>query len=277
VAAEAATPYDERSLILNRQDAMTSEKVHGRIAASIVLIAIACGMGGCSLFGGEKIVAPAELRSPYPAEKLWAVAPIRNESGTSLIDSAALADSVTAQVQRIEGINIVPVNRVLEAMAAHDMPAINSVGDVLALIQTLEVDGLIVGTVSAWDPYDPPKIGMTIQLYSRRAPGGGAAVDSRSLTFAATDTRLPGTTRFNQPVNQASGYFDGANGDVLLRVQEYATGRTPYESAAGWRRYLMNMDLYAEFVSHELTRQLMQREWQRLTADPNAQLPNKQP
>lgn len=257
------------------QDAMTSEKVHGRIAAALMLLACGACLGGCELFGGEKIVKPAQLRTPYPADKLWAVAPVRNESGTSLVDSAGLADTLSAQVQRVDGINIVPVNRVLEAMAAEDMPAINSVADVLALMQTLDVDGMIVGTVSAWDPYDPPKVGMTIQLYSRRAPGSAGAVDTRQLTQAATDVRLPGTTRFNQPVSQASGYYDAANGEVLLQLRDYATGRTPYQSAAGWRRYLMNMNLYTEFVSHELTRQLIANEWQRLTADPNAQLPDK--
>jgi len=254
---------------------MTSEKVHGRITAIALVWLCAAGLTGCGLLGGEKIVAPAELRTPYPADKLWAVAPLRNESGTSLVDSAALADTLTAQMQRVDGINIVPVNRVLEAMAAEDIAAINGVSDVLTLMQTLDVDGMIVGTVSAWDPYDPPKVGMTIQLYSRRAPGSSASVDPRRMSYAATDVRLPGETRFNQPVAQAAGYYDAANGEVLLRLREYATGRTPYQSASGWRRYLMNMDLYTEFVSHELTRQLMQSEWRRLTADAQAQLPSE--
>ena len=262
---------------MKRQDAMTSEKVHARLAAWGCLLVGAVCLGGC---GDTVIVEPAELRTPYPAEKLWAVTPIRNESGTSLVDSAALADQLSAQVQRVDGINIVPVNRVLEAMAATDMPAVNSVADVYTLIQTLDVDGLIVGTVSQWDPYDPPKIGMTIQLYSRRTPGLPDGVDSRSLTYAATGDQatghsLPGATRYNQPTNEASGFYDGANGQVLKRLQAYATGRVPYESAAGWRRYLMSMDLYSEFVSHELTAQLLTNEWRRVTADARAQLPDR--
>ncbi len=247
-----------------RQDAMTSEKVLlSRLCVWLgVVVMMGAALGGCGLLEKD-IEQPYTLASPYPAPKLWAVAPIRNESGTSIVDSMVVADKIAQQLQQVDRITVLPVNRVLEAMQATGLERIGSVGDAMGLMQTLDTDGLIVGTVSAWDPYEPPRIGATLQLYSRRAPEAGM-VSSRRLTYAATDDRLPGLTEHSQPVAQASGYFDAANGSVLTRLKAYATGRTAIDSPAGWRKYLLSMDLYTEYVSHELTRQLLESEWRRL-------------
>jgi len=259
-----------------RQDALTSEKVMlnrsrpcGRTAPAV--LAVLMLMAGCQFFEKD-IEQPDTTASPYPSAKLWAVAPIRNESGTTLVDSLVVADKIAQQLQQVDGITVVPVNRVLQAMQSTELKQVNSVGDAMGLMQTLDVDGLIVGTVTAWDPYEPPKIGATVQLYSRRVPDA-QAVDTRALTYAATDRRLPGLTEHSQPIAQASGYFDAANGAVLKNLRHYATGRTPPRSAAGWRSYLLSMDLYTEFVSHELTRQLLESERRRLNPPPPPQPP----
>lgn len=246
-----------------RQDAMTSEKVmlSGWLIAGVVLwLCIGCTQT-------KKPDRPSQLLSPYPAEKLWAVAPIRNESGTTLVDSFVLADKLVQQLQQVEGIQVLPANRVIAAMQQLDMPALQSVADVMRLAKAMGVDGIVVGTISAWDPYEPPKIGSTIQLYTPGRTDVGT-VDPRKLSEAATDQRTLRVKRYEQPVAGASGYFDAANGAVLERIQTYAIGRTPLESPAGWRRYLLSMDLYSEFVMYELSRQLLQAEWDRLTAAP---------
>jgi hypothetical protein len=281
-----------------RQDAMTSKKVQlsinplspwerskirrggvgvrasSRVAiiASLSLLA-AISLSACSsswMFWKQQADMPDQLISPYPGPKLWAVVPMRNESGTSLVDSASFADKLTAAIHETQGIDVVPVNRVIEAMNSAQMTAVTSVDQAMQLMQLLKVDGLVVGTVTDWDPYEPPKIGATIQLYSRRNTPGDSGLDTRKLTYAATDSSsLPeGTTRYSQPVATASDHFDAANEAVRARLQHFADGRAPSDSPAGWRRYLLNMDLYTEFVSYELTRELLLAERQRLWGQP---------
>ncbi|QNN24627.1 hypothetical protein HED60_20905 [Planctomycetales bacterium ZRK34] len=241
---------------------MTSKKAMLSLAVWTLVVTT---LGGCDLFP-KRIEQPRQYASPYPAPKLWAVAPFRNESGTSIVDPARFADHVTQQIQQTPGITIVPVNRVIAAMDAMDMTAVTSLDTAMKLMGALQVDGLLVGTITAWDPYEPPKIGAIMQLYARQLPGGGTALDSRQLTLAGTDPALPGLTAYRQPIATASGHFDAANGAVLQRLTNYARGRAPDDSAAGWRRYLINMDLYSEFVSHELMRRLFAAEWERLHA-----------
>lgn len=220
-------------------------------------------LAGC----GPRFARPKDVvTSPYPAPKLWAVMPFANESGVSIVDGTRLADKLVQQLQQVNGIRVVPVNRVIEAANASEIGPIDSVGEALSLMHLMDVDGLIVGTVTAYDPYKPPKIGATVQLYSRRSTAARTGVDTRTLTGAATDVDLPGTARYDQPVATAGGYFDAANGDVLKQLHTYASGRSGYDSPAGWHGYLINMDLYSEFVSHELVRRLFTAEWARLTA-----------
>jgi hypothetical protein len=223
--------------------------------------------GGCG-FPPRPLDQPRQFPTPYPAIKTWAVAPLRNETGTTQADGTAMADRLTQQLQQVAGIRVLPVNRVLEAMAAIEINAIDSTAKVYRLMEVLGVDGLLVGTLSAWDPYEPPKIGLTMQLYSREV-ADAQTPDPRKLTRAATDDWLPGVRATRQPIATVSHHFDAANGDTLKYLRHYAHGRVPPDSPAGWRRYLLSMDLYAEFVSHEVMRRLFAAEWKRLTVEVN--------
>jgi hypothetical protein len=241
---------------------MTSEQAMLSRSLATLIAVWAGAIGGCDLLP-KKVERPQSLSSPYPAPKVWAVAPLRNESGTTQLDPLRVSDQIAQQVQQVHEIDVVPVNRVVEAMQAAKLREVGSKVDALALINTLDVDGLIVGSLSGWDPYQPPKIGATLQLYARTLPRNEAALDPKALTRAPSDATLPGLRPHRQPVATASGYFDAANGDVRARLLAYAEGRVPPESA-GWRRYLLDMDLYGEFVSHELVRRLLGAEWKRL-------------
>lgn len=78
-----------------RQDAMTSEQV---LLTALVLccIAIAACLGGCASdrfnFGWVRKDVVEPLTSPYRERQLWAVVPLRNESGSLNPKGLTLAD-----------------------------------------------------------------------------------------------------------------------------------------------------------------------------------------
>jgi hypothetical protein len=264
---------------MSRQDAVTSEQVLSGARARIfcacsLLAAILPAITGCST--EPQLQQPRTFASPYPGPKTWAVVPFRNETGTTLVDGAAFADHVVASLQQVGNITVLPTNRTIEAMRARRMNDVRTVEEAMILVEALRVDGIIVGTITAWDPYDPPKIGARMQLYSRISDNAGSGFDSRRITTATTDPRI-NVQRGGQPVGEAGGYFDAANHEVLSHLKQYATGRVPLESPSGYRRYLTDMNLYAEFVSHELMRLLFKAEWERITvpADAAKQTPDK--
>ncbi len=235
-----------------------------------VIPVIAAFLTGCTAPTTD-LRLPAPLVAPYDARSgdvLWAIAPLRNETGVSVVDGAGIADTLAATFQEARGISTVPVNRTLAAMRALGMDEIASGADARRLALAMGVDGVIAGTVTAWDPYDPPRLGMSLALYSR--PGGArlvdddAVVDPRSLTSSPTERRLPPAGAGDAPLSTVAEHLDGANHEVLAALRAYAEGRHDPNSALGWRGYLASMSLFTKFASHRLAGNLLDKERLRL-------------
>ena len=130
------------------------------------------------------------------------------------------------------------------------------------------VDGLIVGSITAFDPYDPPVLGLSLALYAR--PGamdlrGDPAVDTRSLQFQPTDYQyFPRSSFEGSPASVISEHLDGKSHGVLIGIQDYAKGRHDPTSAYGWKRFLASMDLFTEFAAWHAVGRLLDHEWIRL-------------
>lgn len=226
--------------------------------AAVVLV------GGLASGCGHKLKQPDVLASPYPGVRLWAVAPLANESGVSAVDAYRVADLFTQQVQQVDGINTVPVNRVVLAMRHAGLEAVGSSADAMQLIHLLEVDALVVGTVTAWDPYPPPTLGMAVLLFARSGDHA-SGVDPRELVRATSSDVAPGELGPPGAIAQAAGIFDGRNNETLAWLEAFATGRIEPDEPFGADVYLMDMELYTQFVSYRLIRDLLGFEQRRLT------------
>lgn len=223
----------------------------------LAILAALLPLAGCS--SNEKLQDPVRLRSPYENAQVWAVAPFTNESGVSTVKIDQVADRFTEEVEQIEGVRAVPVNRVFSAMHQLQINGIHSPGDAIAVMSLLGVDGIIVGTVTAYDPYSPPRFGASIQLYRHDVWRGGG-VNTVELTRAPTERISPGQLPSNAPAAQASGVFDAKDNQTLTQLQDYAKGRTEPGSAFGSRIYQADMDLYTQFAAYELLDELLSAE-----------------
>jgi len=215
------------------------------------LLAVSLSLGCAS--EKPELTAPGIHTAPYDqrdGEALWALVPLANESGTTLVDPLAVSDALVAAAQEIRGVRCLPVNRVIETMRAMGMSeGVRSEAEARALAQRLGVEGILVGTITAWDPYDP-----------------------RQLTRATTDSGEQTQTNFSsrQPV-VISEHLDARSHEVQLRLKQFAQGRSDKGSAYGWRIYLASMDLYTNFAAYELVGKLLQEEWLRLARESTRQ------
>ncbi|MHC4082329.1 MAG: hypothetical protein ACYTGY_05415 [Planctomycetota bacterium] len=217
--------------------------------AAAVLIGLLAN--GCS-----RLKQPDVLVSPHEGVQLWAVAPFANESGVSAVDAYRVADLFTQQLQQVDGINTVPVNRVVLAMRHANLVAVGSSADAMQLIQLLDVDALVVGTVTAWQPYPPPTMGMAVLLFA----GGGeraSGVDPRELVRAPSGNVAPGELGPPGAIAQAAGVFDSRNNQTLAWLEAFASGRTEPDEPFGADVYLVDMELYTQFVSYRLIHDLL--------------------
>ncbi len=234
------------------------------LALSIATLALC----SCVSRTDKVLVPPFQLTSPYPQPVVLAVAPLNNESGTTAVDELRLADRLVEQLAEVYGISVVPLNRTLDAMQALRLPRVQSAADAHALARALGANAIVVGSVTAWDPYDPPRLGLNLALFgagAALAAPGSAEIDPRALQSSSSDYRLTGAAT-SAPLATVSHHFDASNHAVLCDVKAYAQGRADPESALRWERYTKSMELYERFVSFRAVDLLLQSERNRVAA-----------
>lgn len=192
--------------------------------------------------------------------QVWAVAPVINLSGKRQVDPILQADLLYQQLQAVQGLTVIPVDRTIQAMAALQIAEISSIEEALALCEALGVDGLIVTTITQYDPYNPPKIGAAMQLF-RTGRAEAIAVDVNAIARAAADTAAPVSSSplATGPMVQVVGMYDAANGSVRQAVLDYARGRNDPTGPLGEKEYFVSADRYAGFVYRQLLEQLLSR------------------
>lgn len=224
-------------------------------------------LAGCGSRPGDQLIPPQTTVAPYSTlrgEVLWAVAPLANESGTTRVDEG-LSDQLVAAAEEVRGVHCLPLNRTLAAMSALKIGQVRTPEEARALAQALGADAILVGSVTAYDPYTP-KIGLTVALYAR--PGAmserGTQVNPREVASSAVEAPAVAARWPGGPLQVVSEHFDGKNNQVLMDVKAYATGRQNKASALGWRRYVASAPLFGEFVAHRTVAEIVEREWVRL-------------
>ena len=212
-----------------------------------LLITTISGCSGTKPYGTEKqVYLPGEKR------QIWAVAPAVNLSGQE-VDPLIQADDLYEQLQQVHGLTVIPVNRVAQVFAALKIARVQSQEQAMLVCEQLGCDALIVPTVTIYDPYDPPKMGASLQVFHKDKGKAIESIDVRSLSRAATPppgAPLPAASQVS--FKQSVGMFDAANGTVRERLTSYAQGRNDPVGPLGQREYMVNMDRYSGFVYHEL-------------------------
>jgi hypothetical protein len=245
-----------------------------------LIVALVC-LTGCAAKPRDALIAPRTLTAPYDTVKgevLWAVVPLRNESGASIADENLLTDRVIGAVEQAQGIRCLPLSRTLAAMDATKIRTVRTPGEARSLATAMGVEAVIVGSITSYDPYTPT-LGLSLGLFPRSgAPGATSGLDPRDLSRATTEgpTAAPAFP-LDRPVAVVAERWDAKNHQVLADVKAFAEGRMKQSSAFGWRRYLASMDLFSEFASYRAVDSLLQQEWVRVARVQAAKRPSDQP
>lgn len=237
----------------------------------LALLCTALPMTSCAgLLSGPEFRDPSVLSAPYGAERdvVIAVAPLRNESGVSSVHELSITDRLVEALAQVEGITALPINRSVGAMRSLGYERIASPGDARMLAERLGADGVVVGTITSWDPYDPPRLGLSLVLHARtgvmRVDTRDAFVDPLALQRAATDAGLVIDDDRDLPVAAFSEVVDASNHEILKDLKSYAVGRYDPNTAMGWTIFTKSAMRFSEYVSHRAARSLMVSERRRL-------------
>ncbi len=116
------------------------------------------------------VVIQTGVTNPIPDATTIAIIPFFNQSMERAVDGRQVAEIYQEELQKIPGFQVVPVGTTETAMIKHGI-ALNSPADALKLCQLMKVDMVVIGSITDYSPYYPPRIGMHVSWYSHKPIG----------------------------------------------------------------------------------------------------------
>lgn len=211
---------------------------------------------GCQ---SEKRIQPVVVFNTELGPATVAVAPAVNLSGSSDFDPNRFADLMASELSYAEGIKVIPVSRVLTVLGAQGQTRVESPAHALELIKLLGADAILVFAVTEYDPYDPPSIGISAQLFGARSQMRYGALDPISLSRQAglVSSGLRPRGKIRGLLAQAQKVFNASHGSVVDDIKQFAAFRGADESPYGWRRFVVNQQEYIRYCCHAMIRSLL--------------------
>jgi hypothetical protein len=123
--------------------------------------------GGCALWP-DRIVEP-QFHNPFPQIYRVAVLPFFNQSAEPTVDGEAVAIAYYNELQTIPGFEVVPVGVAKQMLAASIIASGHEPrggGDFQRLARQMGVDAVLVGSITEYAPYYPPRIGLAVDWYA---------------------------------------------------------------------------------------------------------------
>ena len=114
------------------------------------------------------VMVQVGVTNPIPGLSTVAVAPFLNLSAERAVDGRRFALAYASELQKVPGFDVLPVG-VTEVAMVDGKIDLNDVDEVLKLAKILRVDAIVVGAVTDYSPYYPPRIGMPVNWYSPQA------------------------------------------------------------------------------------------------------------
>ncbi len=108
------------------------------------------------------------IHNPFPQLKRVAILPFFNQSSEPTVNGDQVAESYYAALQAIPGFEVLPVGvakaQWMQYSMANGEP--RSGRDFQQLAKQMNVEALVVGSVTDFDPYYPPRMAMTVHWYA---------------------------------------------------------------------------------------------------------------
>ena len=129
-----------------------------------VLLLLVSLSSGCSIVLPEVSTMPV-VHNPFPQLSRVAVAPFINLSDEPTVNGRDFALAYYAELQAIPGFEVVPLGVVEEVMLEERID-LSDPSEARRLADLLGVDAIVVGAVTDYSPYYPPRCGMRVEWYA---------------------------------------------------------------------------------------------------------------
>lgn len=129
----------------------------------LILIGGLVASPGCSML--PQPVHQPTVHNPFPQLSKVAIAPFFNLSREPTLDGRSVANAYFNELQLVQGFEVVPVGVVEQAMIDNRIE-LRGPDDARRLAQLLQVDVVVIGAVTDYSPYYPPRLGLQAEWYA---------------------------------------------------------------------------------------------------------------
>ncbi|MEZ6070763.1 MAG: hypothetical protein R3C10_10935 [Pirellulales bacterium] len=109
------------------------------------------------------------VRNPFPQLSRVAVVPFFNQSTEASVDGREVALAYYDQLSQVPGFEVTPIGVVENLMVDRHLQLTNA-DDARRLAQVLAtemgVDAVVIGAITDYDPYYPPRMGLRVEWYA---------------------------------------------------------------------------------------------------------------
>ncbi len=130
----------------------------------LFLLGMLAVLPGCGIL--PEVTHKPVVRNPFPQLRRVAVAPFFNLSDEPTVDGREFAIAYFNELQATPGFEVVPLAVVEQAIRQHGLVFNDSGADARRLAQLLKVDAVVVGAVTEFSPYYPPRCGLKVEWWS---------------------------------------------------------------------------------------------------------------
>lgn len=119
---------------------------------------------GCSVL--PRRYEQITVYNPFPELCRVAVVPFFNHSKEPTVNGAEFARAYYLELQSVPGFEVVPVEVVAQTLREHRLQLAHP-AEVRRLAELLDVDAVVIGVVTDYQPYYPPRCGLHVEWYAR--------------------------------------------------------------------------------------------------------------
>lgn len=111
------------------------------------------------------VIVDLGVTNPIPELSTVAIAPFFNLSSDPTVDGRRFSAAYYSELQKVPGFQVVPID-ITERAIIDNQLSMGNASEVLELAKILEVDAVVIGAVTDFKPYYPPRLGLQVSWYS---------------------------------------------------------------------------------------------------------------
>lgn len=186
------------------------------------------------------------------------IAPVMNLSTSPNVDMVEVTESLASELGHVKGLRVVPIGRVYQYLSSQEMATVGSAAEARGLAQVFGAQATIVAAITEYDPYEPPVMGVAVQMYTTglvAAPVGSAEYDPVAASRSGVPIAV--TDEASLPRDSVNRVFNGRDHEVEQLARLYAERQLADDSPYGWRRFLVDQRAFQRLCWWAVAREML--------------------